>query len=80
MKLLKTIERMIKESEEAYNRAVESFADEKTLSKLEKQYEDSLNLMEMYERMKKLKKDDSRVNHIRELYGGKWQRIETWFL
>ena len=57
MKLLKTIERMIKESEEAYNRAVESFADEKTLSKLEKQYEDSLNLMGMYERMKKLKKD-----------------------
>jgi hypothetical protein len=57
MKLLKTIERMIKESEEAYNRAVESFADEKTLSKLEKQYEESLSLMEMYERMKKLKKD-----------------------
>ena len=57
MKLLKTIERMIKESEEAYNRAVESFADEKTHSKLEKQYEESLSLMEMYERMKKLKKD-----------------------
>ena len=57
MKLLKTIERMIKESEEAYNRAVESFADEKTLSKLEKQCEESLSLMEMYERMKKLKKD-----------------------
>ena len=57
MKLLKTIERMIKESEEAYNRAVESFADEKTLSKLEKQYEESLSLMEMSERMKKLKKD-----------------------
>lgn len=56
MKLLKTIERMIKESEEAYNRAVESFADEKTLSKLEKQYEESLSLMEMYERMKKVKK------------------------
>jgi hypothetical protein len=57
MKLLKTIERMIKESEDAYNRAVESFADEKTLSMLEKQYEESLKLMEMYERMKKLKKD-----------------------
>ena len=57
MKLLKTIERMIKESEEAYNKAVESFADEKTLSKLEKQYEESLKLMEMYERMKKLKKN-----------------------
>ena len=48
---------MIKESEDAYNRAVESFADEKTLSMLEKQYEESLKLMEMYERMKKLKKD-----------------------
>ena len=57
MKLLKTIERMIRESEEAYNKAVESFADEKTLSKLEKQYEESLKLMEMYERMKKLKSD-----------------------
>lgn len=57
MKLLKTIERMIRESEEAYNRAVESFADEKTVSKLEKQYQESLKLMEMYERMKKIKKD-----------------------
>ena len=57
MKLLKTIERMIRESEEAYNRAVESFADEKTVSKLEKQYLESLKLMEMYERMNKLKKN-----------------------
>jgi hypothetical protein len=57
MKLLKTIERMIRESEEAYNRAVESFADEKTVTKLEKQYLESLKLMEMYERMNKLKKN-----------------------
>jgi lipoate synthase len=56
MKLLKTIERMVKESEEAYNRAVESFADEKTVTKLEKQYQESLRLMEMYERMNNVKK------------------------
>lgn len=49
---------MIKESEEAYNRAVENFADEKTVSKLEKQYLESLKLMEMYERMSKVKKKD----------------------
>lgn len=58
MKLLKTIEKMVRESEEAYNLAVEKFADEKTISKLEKQYEESLRLMEMYERMNKLKKKD----------------------
>ena len=58
MKLLKTIERMIRESEDAYNRAVENFADEKTVSKLEKQYLESLKLMEMYERMNKVKKKD----------------------
>jgi len=48
---------MIKESEDAYNNAVESFANEKTVSKLEKQYQESLKLMKMYERMNKLKKD-----------------------
>lgn len=56
MKLLKTIEKMVRESEEAYNLAVEKFADEKTISHLEKQYEESLKLMEMYERMNKVKK------------------------
>jgi len=58
MKLLKTIQRMVRESEEAYNTAVEKFADEKTISKLEKQYEESLKLMEMYERMNKVKRKD----------------------
>lgn len=58
MKLLKTIQRMVRESEDAYNTAVEKFADEKTISKLEKQYEESLKLMEMYERMNKVKKKD----------------------
>ena len=58
MKLLKTIQRMVRESEDAYNTAVEKFADEKTISKLEKQYEESLKLMEMYERMNKVKRKD----------------------
>jgi hypothetical protein len=58
MKLLKTIEKMVTESEEAYNAAVEKFADEKTISHLEKQYEESLRLMEMYERMNKVKNKD----------------------
>jgi len=49
---------MVRESEEAYNTAVEKFADEKTISKLEKQYEESLKLMEMYERMNKVKRKD----------------------
>lgn len=58
MKLLKTIQRMVTESEEAYNTAVEKFADEKTISKLEKQYEESVKLMEMYERMNRVKNKD----------------------
>jgi hypothetical protein len=58
MKLLKTIEKMVRESEEAYNAAVEKFADEKTINKLEKQYEESLKLMEMYGRMNKVKNKD----------------------
>lgn len=58
MKLLKTIQKMVSESENAYNIAVEKFADEKTISKLEKQYEESVKLMEMYERMNKVKNKD----------------------
>jgi hypothetical protein len=55
MKLLKTIERMVIESEKAYNNAIDNFADEKTVSLLEKQYLESLKLMEMYERMNVIK-------------------------
>lgn len=56
MKLLKTIEKMIQESEEALTRACDSYQDEKTISKLEKDYNDAVKLMEMYERMNKVKK------------------------
>lgn len=51
MKLLKTIQQIIIESEEAYNLALEKFEDEKTISELEKKYEESLKLMEMYKSM-----------------------------
>lgn len=49
---------MIHESEEALSRACESYQDEKTITRLEKNYEEALKLMEMYERMKKVKKEN----------------------
>lgn len=48
MKLIKTISKVIKEAEEAYNRASEEYVDEKTLEKLEKNYLESLRLMKIY--------------------------------
>lgn len=47
---------MIQESEEALTRACDSYQDEKIISKLEKDYNDAVKLMEMYERMNKVKK------------------------
>ena len=48
MKLLKTIEKLIRESEEAYNKALECSLDEKEIDRLEKNYKDSLKLMKTY--------------------------------
>ena len=48
MKLLKTIEKLIRESEEAYNNALEFSLDEKEIDRLEKNYKDSLKLMKTY--------------------------------
>jgi lipoate synthase len=48
MKLLKTIEKLIRESEDAYNKALESVVDEKELDRLEKNYKDSLKLMKTF--------------------------------
>jgi hypothetical protein len=53
MKLLKTIEKIIKESEERYNTACESYLPEKEIQKLEKDFNDSLKLMEIYNKTKK---------------------------
>jgi len=52
MKLIKTIEKIIKEAEEAYNVALESVIDEKELERLEKNYRDSLKLMRTFNQIK----------------------------
>ena len=53
MKLIKTIENIIIEAEEAYNNALESVVNEKELERLEKNYEDSLKLMRTFSQIKK---------------------------
>ena len=57
MKLIKTIEKIIKEAEELYNNALESVVDEKELERLEKNYQDSLKLMRTFNQVKKPKLD-----------------------
>ena len=56
MKLLKTIEKLIKESEEAYNNALERSVDERELDRLEKNYKDSLKLLRTYNQINNKKK------------------------
>lgn len=53
MKLIKTIEKLIKESEEAYNKALDLPMSEKELERLEKNYKDSLKLMKTYRQINK---------------------------
>jgi predicted RNase H-like HicB family nuclease len=55
MKLIKTIEKIIKEAEEAYNLALDSVVDEKELERLEKNYNDSLKLMRTFNQIKSKK-------------------------
>ena len=55
MKLIKTIEKIIKEAEEVYNQALDSVVDEKELDRLEKNYRDSLKLMRTFNQVKKKK-------------------------
>lgn len=52
MKLIRTIEKLIEESEKIYNEACEKCVDEKTLEKLEKNYLDSLSLMKKINNLK----------------------------
>lgn len=53
MKLLKTIEKLIRESEEAYLKACETFVNEDELVRLEKNYKDSLKLLKTYKSIQK---------------------------
>ena len=57
MKLIKTIQKIIKEAEEAYNNALDTVVDEKELERLEKNYRDSLKFMKTFNQIKKTNLD-----------------------
>jgi len=48
MKLLKTIKKIIEESEQIYNSACEGAVSVEELDRLEKNYKDSLKLLKLY--------------------------------
>ena len=48
MKLLNTIQNIIKEAEEQYNNACDSCVPVEELDRLEKHYKDSLKLLKLY--------------------------------
>lgn len=52
MKLLKTIENIIKEAEEQYESACNSYVSEKEIERAEKNYRDSLRLLSIYNKTK----------------------------
>lgn len=58
MKLLKTIKKIIRESEERYNQACESSVPIDEIDRLEKNYKDSLKLLKIYKLEKKGTKDN----------------------
>lgn len=58
MKLLKTIENIIKEAEEQYESASNSCVSDKELIRIEKNYQDSLKLLSIY------KKGFEKKNHM----------------
>lgn len=53
MKLLKTISKLVTESQKQYEEACDRGVPEKELEKLEKHYRESLKLMRLYEDTKK---------------------------
>lgn len=58
MKLLKTIKKLVEESEARYIEACDKGLDEKQIKKLEKDYFDSLSLMKKINKIEKdIKKD-----------------------
>ena len=58
MKLLKTIEKLIKEAEDRYNQACENGTTIEELDKLEKNYKESLKLLKIYKSDKNKTKDN----------------------
>ena len=57
MKLLKTIKRLVKESEENLDKAIQSSATPKEVKALEESYTESLNLLSLYESIENEKED-----------------------
>lgn len=55
MKLLKTISKMVLESQKALDYASEKGVPEKELERLEKNYKESLKLLRLYEQVNKEK-------------------------
>jgi len=58
MKLIKTIQRLVEESERDYYVACDRCADERTIKRLEKNYLDTLELMKKLNTVDKDKKKD----------------------
>jgi hypothetical protein len=57
MKLLKTIQRLVSEAEENYYKASLSSDNPKEIEEMEKKLDESLRLLEIYERVEKEKED-----------------------
>jgi hypothetical protein len=60
MKLLKTIQKIIREAEEQYNNACESCVSVEELDRLEKHYKDSLKLLKLY------KSEEKKISQIKK--------------
>jgi hypothetical protein len=58
MKLLKTIQKLVEDAERDYYIACDRCADEKTIKRLEKNYLDSLKLMEKINKIDTPKKEN----------------------
>jgi len=59
MKLLKTIENIIKEAEEQYDAACDNNVSIEELDRLEKHYKDSLKLMNLYKSKEKISDENN---------------------
>jgi len=59
MKLIRTISNLVTESKRIYEEACEKGVNEKELDRLEKNYNESLKLLRLYEGLNKTNKDIS---------------------
>jgi hypothetical protein len=57
MKLIKTIQKLVEDAERDYYLACDRCADEKVIQRLEKNYTDTLKLLEKINKIDKSKKD-----------------------